>query len=158
MVGIYKITSPSGKIYIGQSWNISDRISRYKTIRCKTQRKIYNSLVKYGWENHSFCIIHELPNDITQNVIDRYEIFYIEVYRNAGIDLMNIRGGGSKGELSEETKEKLRNKDFSYLIGTKQSFETINKRRISLKGKTRSEAQRINISKGKKGVKFTEEP
>ena len=48
MVGIYKITSPSGKIYIGQSWNISDRISRYKTIRCKTQGKIYNSSLVFS--------------------------------------------------------------------------------------------------------------
>lgn len=35
MIGIYKITSPTGKIYIGQSKNIPDRIKRYKGLRCK---------------------------------------------------------------------------------------------------------------------------
>jgi predicted GIY-YIG superfamily endonuclease len=30
MIGIYKITSPSGKVYIGQSWDIYDRWKKHK--------------------------------------------------------------------------------------------------------------------------------
>ena len=41
MVGIYKITNPSGKIYIGQSVNIDNRISSYKNLKCKNQTKLY---------------------------------------------------------------------------------------------------------------------
>ena len=37
--GIYKITSPTGKIYIGQSANIKSRITNYKNARCKCQQK-----------------------------------------------------------------------------------------------------------------------
>ena len=45
MVGIYKITSPSGKIYIGQSNNLIQRQKDYiKTIHCKGQVRLYNSI------------------------------------------------------------------------------------------------------------------
>jgi group I intron endonuclease len=56
---IYKITNPSGKIYIGSTINIKDRIYRYKTNRVKSQIKISRSISKYGWENHLFEIIYE---------------------------------------------------------------------------------------------------
>ncbi|HEC36627.1 hypothetical protein LCGC14_1312370 [marine sediment metagenome] len=46
--GIYKITSPTKKIYIGQSIDINRRKIIYKNILCKLQRKIYNSLKKHG--------------------------------------------------------------------------------------------------------------
>jgi hypothetical protein len=35
--GIYKITSPSGKIYIGESENIPNRIYYYKIVSCKNK-------------------------------------------------------------------------------------------------------------------------
>ena len=50
MIGIYKITSPTNKIYIGQSTNIENRWNDYyKMIRCKRQTRLYNSLKKYGF-------------------------------------------------------------------------------------------------------------
>ena len=79
IVCIYKITSPSNKVYIGQSRNISKRINNYSNLNCKKQRKLYNSLKFYGWENHIFSIISELPNDINQTVLDSYEVLYWEL-------------------------------------------------------------------------------
>ncbi len=61
MIGIYKITSPSGKVYIGQTWNFNTRLRKYKSLHCSKQPKIYNSLRKYGVFSHTFEIIHELP-------------------------------------------------------------------------------------------------
>ena len=55
--GIYKITSPSGKIYIGSSTNIKRRFSNYKGLRCKSQSKLYNSFLKYGVDKHLFEVI-----------------------------------------------------------------------------------------------------
>ena len=61
MIGIYKITSPSGRIYIGQSWNIKKRLNAYKTLYAsKKQRLLNRSFVKYGYENHKFQIIKVL--------------------------------------------------------------------------------------------------
>ena len=58
--GIYKITSPSGKVYIGQSIDIKRRFTSYKTLnKSKRQVKLYNSFVKYGVENHIFETIEE---------------------------------------------------------------------------------------------------
>lgn len=53
-VGIYKITSPSNKIYIGQSTNLQYRFKQYSRIECKNQTKLYNSLLKHGSTNHRF--------------------------------------------------------------------------------------------------------
>lgn len=59
MTGIYKITSPTGKIYIGQSVNLKRRFRDYKklTNKIKNQRKLYRSFLKHGVENHQFDII-----------------------------------------------------------------------------------------------------
>ena len=56
MIGIYKITSPTGKIYIGQSVNIKNRIRRYKNIDCKSQTKLNSYMLKYviSWHTKVF--------------------------------------------------------------------------------------------------------
>jgi len=60
MIGIYKIVSPSGRTYIGQSTNIDKRKIDYNQNGClKNQPKIYKSITKYGWENHTHEIIEE---------------------------------------------------------------------------------------------------
>lgn len=61
--GIYKITNPKGKIYIGSSVNIDKRKENYKYNQCPQQPKIYNSIKKYGWNNHVFEIIEECSKD-----------------------------------------------------------------------------------------------
>lgn len=48
MVGIYKITNPNGRIYIGQSTDIKFRWGIYRKLKCKDQPSLYNSLKKYG--------------------------------------------------------------------------------------------------------------
>lgn len=112
MIGIYKITNPKNKIYIGQSWNILERKRVYINNYCKLQQKLYNSIKKYGWENHKFEIIHELPFDISQEVLDNYEILYWELYKNCNIDMLNIKTPGIGGKHSKETIIKMKNNCF----------------------------------------------
>jgi group I intron endonuclease len=57
MIGIYKITSPSGRIYIGQSINIKRRFKEYNSRLGKGQLLLNRSFLKYGVENHIFEII-----------------------------------------------------------------------------------------------------
>lgn len=59
MTGIYKITSQSKKIYIGQSVDIEKRFKRYKNLHCKKQIRLYNSFLKYGVDKHKFEILCE---------------------------------------------------------------------------------------------------
>lgn len=104
IIGIYKVTSPTGRVYIGQSVNILGRFKRYKDLNCQSQRKLYRSLVKYGWGSHRFDIIHGLPSDISNDVMDVYECIYIEAYKAGGFKMLNIKEGGSKGSASKETR------------------------------------------------------
>ena len=59
IIGIYKIISPSGKVYIGQSKNIEHRHNQYKLLHCQQQPKLYNSLKKHGWDKHTVEILEE---------------------------------------------------------------------------------------------------
>lgn len=109
MVGIYKITSPSGRIYIGQSWGIKERFRRYRSMKCERQIKLYASFVKYGVSNHSFEVIREYDaTNISQGIIDSDEIYFIKYFKDSGIEVLNLQEGGSNGRHSEETKEKIR--------------------------------------------------
>lgn len=71
-IGIYKITNPKGKVYIGQSINLKERERHYKTLNIKNQPKISNSIKKYGWDNHSFEIIEECD----LNILSEREVFW----------------------------------------------------------------------------------
>lgn len=59
MANIYAIISPTNKIYIGQTVDIKKRFNKYKRLNCKLQYKLYNSLNKYGVDNHEFQVIEE---------------------------------------------------------------------------------------------------
>ena len=151
MKGIYKITSPSNKVYIGQSHNIEFRLYGYKNLYCKSQPKIYRSLNKYGVDNHQFNILHELPIDISQEVMDNYEIFYMQQYRDCGIELLNIKEGGRGGKHSEETKLKLC-KNHKGNLGKKHSVKTLRKMSQIKKGhivtdETKEKLRNFNLGK-----------
>src|SRR6185369_2061533 len=95
MVGIYKITSPSGKIYIGQTWNFQKRLRDYRNMKDRRQLKLFNSFQKYGFDSHEMKIVHELPVDVSQETLNTYEQFYMDAYRNCGIELLNLKEAGS---------------------------------------------------------------
>lgn len=109
MVGIYKITSPTDKIYIGQSWDIEKRFASYRNRGCNGQPKLSASFKKHGFVNHKCEVIHELPIDVSQDVLNNYEILFIASHADCGIEMMNLRKGGEQGgKLSEESKQKIR--------------------------------------------------
>lgn len=169
---IYRITSPTNKVYIGQTRNVKDRFRRYKSLLCKNQTIIYNSLLKYGIDQHSFSIIQELDNNISQEELNKLECFFINYYKEHGFILMNIREGGSNGKHSEETKKKIglsnqgksRGKGFKWSdLQKKQHSERI---QLSIKngtwkspstGKPRSEETKRRISESNKGRIVSEE-
>lgn len=78
MIGIYKITNPKGRIYIGQSVNIERRWTDYNNIKHRTQPKLKNSIEKYGIENHIFEIIEECLEE-QLNIRERYWQDYFNV-------------------------------------------------------------------------------
>ncbi len=112
MIGIYKLTSPSGKSYIGQSNNIELRMKNYKSNLCKNQTRLYNAINKYGFDNFSIEYIkiveYYISEDKIQEFLNRYEIYYIKKYDTIE-NGYNLRSGGSRGRHSQESKNKISN-------------------------------------------------
>lgn len=105
--GIYKITSPSGRIYIGESKDIKRRWDSYKNLNgLKKQPKLYNSFLKYGIENHQFDIIEYC--EIEQ--LKCSERFWQDEFDvlNGGLNCKLTECGEIKGEHSKETIQKMR--------------------------------------------------
>lgn len=116
-VGIYKITSPSGKVYIGQAWHIPTRKRNYSSGKTIKQKKLHASIQKHGWYAHSFEVVHELPYDIDQVSLDQYEQIYMDAYRSCGIQLLNIREAGSRGRHKAESIKKISDSHKGKRIG-----------------------------------------
>ena len=144
IIGIYKIINPKGKIYIGQSTNIEKRFKYYKRLQCKGQQKLYNSLSKYGPENHIFEIIEECIICI----INERENHWMDFY-NSRINGLNIKGGGIGGTWSKEMKDRM--KVITNTPEHKALISSIHK------GKTVSQEVRDKISKSRLGTSQTEE-
>ncbi len=139
--GIYKITNPKNKIYIGQSVDILHRFICYKnkTKSIKHQHRIYNSLLKYGSEKHKFEIIHECTTDKLNDL----EIYYINLFNTFNSEHgLNLKSGGNYCVFSDEVKLKMRNAQ----LNKKQTPERIENNRLS---------QMRNKSRNKKVLQFT---
>jgi group I intron endonuclease len=106
IIGIYKITSPTGKVYIGQSLDIKKRISTYKSSMGHQQPKIHRSFKKYGFDNHVFEIIEEC----SLGLLDERETFYKkQIIENLGWKqtlFCDLHDQGS-GPRSDETRKRL---------------------------------------------------
>lgn len=110
---IYKITSPSGRNYIGKTVDYVARRRNYKTNHCKAQRALYASLLKYGFENHTIA-----PLDFFKGgnscAADK-EMFWIRSYmcnknkypEQNGLNLTDGGDGTAGHKMSDENKRKL---------------------------------------------------
>ena len=132
--GIYKITSPTNKVYIGQSIDIIKRWQKYYNLNCKQQPKIYSSLLKYGSDKHKFEIICQCDK-IELNNLEKY---YIDLYKTFNTKHgLNLLDGGNVNKMSDETRLKM-------------SLSKIGKSRVITK------EHREKLSKAKKGLKFSD--
>lgn len=174
MIGIYKITSPSGKIYVGQSVDIERRFRVYRNTKSiKQQMAISNSILKYGVESHIFEIM-ELCDVDRLNERERYYQDLFDCTGKNGLNCKLTTTNTKSGLYSEETKEKLRIAS----TGKKHTIETRNrlseiasKRKLSperielfskyWKGRKRTDEDKLNKSKNNTkfwlGKKFTQE-
>jgi hypothetical protein len=62
--GVYKITSPEGKVYIGSSTNLTKRFNKYRSLTDVRQSLLRNSLIKHGYENHVIEIVVFCPEEM----------------------------------------------------------------------------------------------
>lgn len=147
MVGIYKITNPKGRVYIGQSVDIEKRRQKYKILSCKGQPKLYRSLVKYGFDNHIFETVEECT-PMLLNLRERYwQDFYDVVNRGLNIRLTHTE------DKSGYCTQELRNKVSIANKGKKRSEEQ-NKHQSKIKTGTVQSRQTVQkrVDKNKKPV------
>lgn len=160
--GIYKITSPTNKIYIGQSICIEKRKNRYSCGGCKNQFKIRASIQKHGWKSHKFEIIKECK----QEELNYWEIYYINLYDTFGTEHgLNLQKGGlNRKEITDETRVRIsqsgKNRYLKYKHPNKDipmSDEQKEKLRRHNTGKKHTEETRRKMSESAKGKKRTKE-
>ena len=163
--GIYKLTSPSGKCYIGQSINLNSRLANYRLLHCKKQRHLYNAIKKYGWESFNIEILWSINCDFPyiKTILNKLEIKYIEEYNSIN-NGYNLTKGGNSELPSKETRLKMsisaknmtqehKNNISKSKMGHSVSEETRQKLSKINKGKTLTEEHKNNISISVKGEK-----
>lgn len=149
IIGIYKITSPSGRIYIGQSRNFKSRCSDYKSLdKVVKQRRLYNSYVKYGVENHKIEFIEECLFE-KLNIVERKWQDYYDVTSKNGLNCVLVGTEEKPYVMTEESKLKI----SAAHKGKIMSLETREKLSKSHTGKKLSEEHILKISKGSKIAK-----
>ena len=154
MIGIYKITSPSGRHYIGQSIDIDRRKKQYQRVT-KNQTFLYNSLKKYGFDSHDFSVLETIDGEKLSNAeliqwLDAKELFYSLKFNSMFPDGLNLRIGRGQGRCSDEAKK--RNSESH--IGVKRlpfSEEWKYKLGSSTRGIPRSEEVKAKIRKSNSG-------
>lgn len=167
MVGIYKITNPNNRVYIGQSKVIEKRLYCYSNVKnCKNQIRLYRSLVKYGWKNHKFDVIEECLIE-QLNERERYWQDYYDVLGEKGMNLILTKTDTKKGTISPEKIVPNRGKKLTLEVTKKMSeaqkghsrkHKEETKILISQKcmGRVMSESTRNKISNSRKGYKASE--
>ena len=179
--GVYGLLCvPTGKWYVGETKNdIQSRWKDYARLGCKEQPKLYNAILKHGWENFSLNVLEVLPPD--KKLLQEREVYWISKlnsfrggyncniggYSNCGKALAGKpkteahrkklseanRGQGIGRKLSERTKMLIsvaKMGDKHPLYGTHCSEETKQKMSIAHKGKIRSKEHCEALSKAKK--------
>ena len=151
MIGIYKITSPCLKVYIGQSINIENRFKSYQNpSNCKSQVKLYRSFLKYGVDKHVFEIL-ELCEIEELNEKERYYQDLYSATGKSGLNLLLTSSYGMSGKHSQETILKMRISSIGKNVGNVRSFETRKKDSLVKKGIKASEDTKLKMSLVRKG-------
>lgn len=116
MMGIYKITNNvNGKCYIGQSIRVEDRLQEHR--HNSSNEHLRNSISKYGLQNFTFEVIHEVDD---RSVLDELEIEYIRQYHstdpsrgyNVGYGGQAYRTDEDRARMSKIAKERAASPDY----------------------------------------------
>lgn len=171
---IYKATSPSGKVYIGQTTQpmLKRRSRHYSDAYNGKISKLCSAIRKYGdrivWET--------VQDNITIDKLDKAEIFYIDKY-NSYNNGYNMTIGGQNPQLTKTAKKKISkfNKGRRHSERTKRKMSETHKgmhvgsknnmygKKLSKEhkdaisksnSKKKTEAHSANIARGKGAIEF----
>jgi hypothetical protein len=151
LVGIYGLQNKlkPDKWYVGQSIDMYDRWNGYRLLDCKKQPKLYNALLKYGYENFEKVVIEkceEIP----------WIMDYREMYWIRNLDCINngynCTEGGIGGRKSDETRKKMSESRMGIVYSEKT------KKKMSVSQSTPEKIDFIkNVAKRRLGVPLSVE-
>lgn len=144
---IYKYTSPSGKVYIGQTTNQRLRRKRWFNMSSPYtssdwRSKIDRARIKYGPNSFTYTVLFQnkyISKRAAKIELNTLEIYYIGLYDSYRMGYNSTIGGDSASGP------------------TKHSEETKLKMRLSQLGKRMSESTKAKLSKALTGIKRTDE-
>lgn len=173
--GVYAILNPKSQIYIGSSNNIERRFYQYKGLYENNQPKLFNSLKKYGPENHYYFVIEYCELEDLLKKEREWGEYFNSLDRKSGLNLMLPGYDDIKTVMSEETKAKIgkahkgkvlskehKTALLSSVKGKKQTPEHIEKRKMVgernpaygkayFKGTKHTQQARMRMSEARKG-------
>lgn len=128
---IYKITSPTGKLYVGKTYHLKRRINAHKCASKSGKNIIlHNSIRKHGWDAHVLEIIEKVEDEL-MNEREVYWIEHLKTYCYDHPNGMNMTKGGDgqrspwmhKTELRKYFSDKFSG-DGNPFFGKKHTEET----------------------------------
>ena len=145
---VYKYTSPSGKVYIGQTCRERKRRNEFLRKEGWYTRGsfIEEARKKYGPENFKYEVLFSVEGDIKEEIVktlNRWEEYYISEYnstdREFGYNMAKgatcnvgiVLSGESRKRMSDKSKERLAK--YNPMKGKKHKPESIEKMRAHSK-------------------------
>lgn len=113
---IYKYTSPSGKVYIGQTIDEKGRKNKHRYDSQNPVTYFDRAKAKYGFDNFQYEVLFRLHSDNKKAidiVLDAVERFFIKKYDSTNPDKgynLTTGGGGTRGysyDFTEDHKKKI---------------------------------------------------
>lgn len=152
MTGIYKITNPVGKIYIGQSIGISNRWKDYKSRECDKQPLLNRSFKKYDVSNHIFEILEKCDVELLNERERYWQDFYDVTNKYKGLNCRLTETKDKSGRLSDETKLKISQTKSITSDETRLRMSKSQKGNVNSKGKITSKETKIKLSIANTGL------
>ena len=119
VAGIYKITNPEGKVYIGQSVDCYNRERQYANGETESQPKLHASVIKFGWDKHIFKLIESCNSHDKLNKRERYHITFFDSIRTG----LNTHYGKKKNK--EKFQPEYREVDVEIVGVLKGTFGSV---------------------------------
>lgn len=159
--GIYKVTSPTGRIYVGQSSNLKRRFRNYRSLiaTLKDQVKLYRSFLKHGVENHQFDVIEYCSRE-QLNCSERFWQDEFDAISDQNLNCLLTKCGDKPKVVSEETRRKISASSKGKTVSeeTRKKIGDAHRGEKSIMyGKNISQEHKDKISNSNKGRKHSEE-
>lgn len=149
---IYKYTSPSGKVYIGQT--IKEEVRKQQHKACYDDTYFHRAIKKYGYENFTYEVLFWTTSKDKNNlkvILDALERFYIRKFKSNDRKYGYNGTSGGEGTYDKVVGEETRMKLSAAAKGKHPSEETRKKLSDAMKGRFVSAETRQKKSQTTKG-------